>query len=1459
MTLPRGIPRALPESFPVNSPRNFRAIAATALVFACLAIMILPSSTVILGSSLSLAGEPGSLAAPPLGGSTATTSAPHLPSTSAATWVDLSAGLSTSPAARAGASMVTDSEDNEVLLFGGCSAWSAGNNCAHPQGDTWTYADGAWTNITSTLTTSPSPRWYATVSDDPGDGYVVLFGGSNAAGTVAYNDTWTFHAGVWTNITATAGHAPSPRDGAAMAYDAKDGYVVLFGGGSPSGGLGDTWTFSGGKWAELSPATSPGVRCCAAFAYDASAQKLVLYGGGNHGSLGDTWTFSGGSWTVLTGSGPAARCCASFAPDVSLGGILLFGGNGAADTWNFTAGAWQSLSPSSAPPARSWLGMAWDPSDGYVLLFGGESAPGGTFYGDTWGWETQVVAPPKLSVSSFTATPSSVGTNQMTVLAASVTGGSSPYSYVYTGLPPGCTSSDAASLDCTPTTAGLYPIVVTVTDSASATAHAELNLSVANLAIAAFTADPSTVSRGSSTALDVSVSGGDPPYAYAYSGLPPGCTASSSPDLSCIPTSTGVYPIIVKVTDAASATAHAELNLTVTNPPRDTWTELTDLTTAPSPRTEAAMSTDSEDDEVVLFGGCSAWSAGNNCAHVQGDTWTFADGAWTNITSTLTVSPPARWDASMVDDPATGYLLLFGGDNGAGTLAYNDTWSFHAGVWTNLTATAGHAPSPRGGAAMVYDAADHEVVLYGGGSPSGDLADTWTFIGGKWTEISPATSPGTRCCSAVAYDAQVAEVVLFGGGDHGSLGDTWTFVGGTWTAVTGTAPSARCCAVLSGDAVQGGLLLFGGNSAADTWNFTGGSWVDLAPATSPAARSWQGMAWDPSDSNILMFGGESAPGGTIFGDSWTWGVGSGAPPKLSITSFSADPSSVDVGSPTVLTVAPTGGVGPYTYAYTGLPAGCASASTPELNCTPTAAGGYPVIVTVTDSTSATAHAELNLSVQALGLDTWINVTGSVVVAPSARYGAAMVTDSADGYILLFGGCGTYGLSTCSQMLGDTWIFQKGYWYNITANLATSPSPRWMAGIAYDAQDGYVVLYGGQNSAGQDLSDTWTFHAGVWTNISATAGSPPGRNGPAFAYDPADKYVVMFGGSDLSGGLDDTWTFSAGVWTQLSPTQSPSVRCCAMMAYDAADGYLVLFGGADHGSLGDTWTFVGGQWTQLSVSAPPARCCAAMAADPATGGVLLFGGNGLGDTWNFTSGGWVQLSPSNVPSVRSKEALAYDPASGNLVLFGGAGAYSGFPIGDTWEWGTSAGVQSADPGPQISSFTISAQTVVVGDSVTISVVVSGGIAPYHISYSGLPSGCKSADQTTLTCTPSAAGVGVWTIEVSVGDLAEVSSTSATTLRVDAAPQSNPTGVLSASELDLIVVAIVIVVLGVGLFLFQRSRRQPKAPRPEGSSNGANGGMNPYSDYRVAPRGPAPRPPPGNPPTPDPKTDPLHEMV
>ena len=256
------------------------------------------------------------------------------------------------------------------------------------------------------------------------------------------------------------------------------------------------------------------------------------------------------------------------------------------------------------------------------------------------------------------------------------------------------------------------------------------------------------------------------------------------------------------------------------------------------------------------------------------------------------------------------------------------------------------------------------------------------------------------------------------------------------------------------------------------------------------------------------------------------------------------------------------------------------------------------------------------------------------VAPPARSYAGITYDAADGYVLLFGGrCGS-----CD----DTWKFSGGKWTDISSTVGHPPSARESMGMVYDAADGYVVLFGGFHG-GHAYNDTWEFVKGTWKNVTGTTGlTPPGRMGQGIAYDATDGYVVMYGGWLRAAHLlNDTWEFLAGRWTPLSPAKNPGPKWWPGMTFDSTDGYVLLFAGiinvdkAWWTTPADSWKFVGGQWTNITnlSNSPTQRFGEGLANDPAVDGALMFGGlnstdvvaHALSDTWMYGGGVWTDIT------------------------------------------------------------------------------------------------------------------------------------------------------------------------------------------------------------------------------------------
>jgi hypothetical protein len=288
--------------------------------------------------------------------------------------------------------------------------------------------------------------------------------------------------------------------------------------------------------------------------------------------------------------------------------------------------------------------------------------------------------------------------------------------------------------------------------------------------------------------------------------------------------------------------------------------------TSPSARWQSSMDYDAAQGQVVLFGGYNETEIG--------DTWLWNGTTWTQ--QSPATSPPARSQSAMVYDAAQSNVVLFGGYlSNTAPFRSNDTWVWNGSTWTQQSPAT--SPSARADHAMAYDAAQSQVVLFGGFTDSGTtLGDTWTWDGTTWTQQNPATSPSARSFAAMAYDAIHNQVVMFGGqptGTGGALNDTWVWNGTTWTQESpANSPPARNGHTMAFDAQTGQIVLFGGENANniylnDTWVWDGTNWTQESPAASPAARAFHNAAYDAAQGQVVVFGG-LAP--FPVSDTWAW-------------------------------------------------------------------------------------------------------------------------------------------------------------------------------------------------------------------------------------------------------------------------------------------------------------------------------------------------------------------------------------------------------------------------------------------------------------------------------------------------------------------------------------------------------------------------------------------------------------
>jgi hypothetical protein len=169
-----------------------------------------------------------------------------------------------------------------------------------------------------------------------------------------------------------------------------------------------------------------------------------------------------------------------------------------------------------------------------------------------------------LSIRSFAASLNPTDVGVAITLTVSPFGGTSAYTYAYTGLPGGCKSVSADFLVCTPATSGTFTVRVFVNDSVGKSTSSTISLVINPvLTVTSFSAISNTIDIDSSISLSVFTSGGTSPYAYSYTGLPEGCTTSGTDALSCTPAVSGIFTIRVFVNDSAGTSATATLLLTV--------------------------------------------------------------------------------------------------------------------------------------------------------------------------------------------------------------------------------------------------------------------------------------------------------------------------------------------------------------------------------------------------------------------------------------------------------------------------------------------------------------------------------------------------------------------------------------------------------------------------------------------------------------------------------------------------------------------------------------------------------------------------------------------------------------------------------------------------------------------------------------------------------------------------------
>jgi hypothetical protein len=608
--------------------------------------------------------------------------------------------------------------------------------------------------------------------------------------------------------------------------------------------------------------------------------------------------------------------------------------------------------------------------------------------------------------------------------------------------------------------------------------------------------------------------------------------------------------------------------------------------------------------------------------------------------------PASRHSHTAVFDPASGQMIIFGGQETATNTDLNDVW---LGVTAatqddhfNQLLPTGTAPQGRYGHVATYDPGSNRMTIFGGalGVSSPCANDAWILDGANgngsatWIALTPSgTPPAPRVYPAAVYDPTTGSMIVFGGNNcsTGYFNDVWVLSsanGGSgspaWTklAPSGTPPSARQSASAIYDSVNNIMTVYGGDAGGtglgDVWvlshaNGTGGTpvWTALKPSgAAPPARTGQTATYDSANNRMTVFGGVNKTG--TFSDSWV------------LTSANG------IGSPSWLQIPITGTAPSVAYH--------SAVYDPAANDMYVFAGSSSA-----DKLSTNSHAFTLFGANGVAK------TGNrwILGGPAVRYSQSAFYDTVTNSLFVFGG----QHAKTNIDFSDYWqasnvVGSSNLKWTILAPSGSRPSARFGHTGLFDSGSDRMMVFGGAtgypapcvndyhvlknaNTKGGSLS---------WAAVTPSGTPPSPRALHASVYDSVTNTIIVFGGYNCKTTYyNDVWVLKDAndvtgqpSWTQLAPTGTiPSVRESSSAVYDAANNALIVFGGDAGGSqnFGDIW--------------------------------VLSNANGTGGT-----PAWTQLVPSGLgPSARSGQSAIYDATNDRMTIY--AGYNGGAILSDVW--------------------------------------------------------------------------------------------------------------------------------------------------------------------------------------------------
>ena len=442
------------------------------------------------------------------------------------------------------------------------------------------------------------------------------------------------------------------------------------------------------------------------------------------------------------------------------------------------------------------------------------------------------------------------------------------------------------------------------------------------LALGTFTATPPTVQVGNGTYLNVTASGGAPPYSYVYSALPTGCASTNVSSLHCFPTVAGNYTVGVAVTDTRHATVSGSVPLTVLAAP-------------------------------VGTPGILSFSVSPAIIPLGGTTYVNASAVGSGLTYVYLSLPPGCTSANVTSLPCV--------PNTAGSYSVSVTVTNPQGKSASagpqsLTVRAGIAP-----VTVVLLASPGTIVLGGTAYLNASAAGGTLPYSYAYTNLPVGCSTLNQSslpCTPTAAGTYTVGVQVTDPAARSAWGNA--------TLIVTTTPPIAPLVITSFSAIPARILL------GDTTNLS----VQASGGAAPYSYAYTGLPSGCRSANFSTLACQPIQLGnfsilvqvhdTLGGSAANTTVLEvlAATTGPSISAFVVSPNPIELTGTAHLSVVASGGAAPLSYAYSGLPSGCASGDSAILNCTPTVTGNFSVIVTVSDAQGRQASSAATLEVLA---------------------------------------------------------------------------------------------------------------------------------------------------------------------------------------------------------------------------------------------------------------------------------------------------------------------------------------------------------------------------------------------------------------------------------------------------------------------------------------------------------------